>query len=346
MYYSDHLGLDVLRSAAAAAFGAESDEEVLACAHNLAVMYCAVTSPIGPDVATLEPGEVVLNTHKYGPVCAALLAAGIVVDTGKRVNINYYRGLVVATAAKAVSLPLAWDWEASVDAAEQRNGYCHSCHAVGRKLLRCSRCRASWVCDAACNRALWLAEHKVLCPLIARTSAAGASAAPAPEPKPSAAAACAPVPAPGIRIRGSRLTDEAVLIDDSFIPHPTGQALGLPLVVKLLPRSPDDDRFGDMYVGVRFMTDPRLGLAPESWQYGGELGPMPALLVARTDGAPFTARHWAVLDEYMDSRYDDDDRPGVSRRDFERYVREGLAGPQEPEGAYSRNDPTYEEWRF
>lgn len=40
------------------------------------------------------------------------------------------------------------------------------------------------------------------------------------------------------------------------------------------------------------MSDPKIGLAPMSWQYGGANSPAPPVIVLRKDGLPFTSGEW------------------------------------------------------
>jgi len=123
---------------------------------------------------------------------------------------------------------------------------------------------------------------------------------------------------PGIRIIGSEVKDVEVRLGSSFIPCPTAQAVGIPLVVKR-EASPGDE--SGMYAAVRFMTDPRTGLAPMDWQYGGLNGPAPPVLVARADGLAFSSRGYAALDDFISATFDEGPC-SVTRAHLCRFLRE------------------------
>jgi len=53
------------------------------------------------------------------------------------------------------------------------------------------------------------------------------------------------------------------------------------------------------------MSDPDDGFAPCEWQYGGNMGPAPPVILARRDRIPFSCHDWMVLDDYM-SRWRDE----------------------------------------
>ena len=88
----------------------------------------------------------------------------------------------------------------------------------------------------------------------------------------------------GLRVVGNELLPCEVLFDQGFQPIPIAQAAGIPLFVKRESGAP---RHSQRYRIVRMMTDPRIGVAPMEWQYGGMLPPAPSCLVARSDGNPF-----------------------------------------------------------
>ena len=88
-----------------------------------------------------------------------------------------------------------------------------------------------------------------------------------------------------IRIARAVVDNADVIVNASFTPCPTAQAVGIPLVV--MKESTVGVR-SDMHLCVRLMTDPRLGLAELDWQYGGCLGDAPPVIAARTDGIAFT----------------------------------------------------------
>lgn len=107
---------------------------------------------------------------------------------------------------------------------------------------------------------------------------------------------------PGIRITGSNIVNADVTVDATFIPCPAAHAVGVPLAVK---RESAAGVRSDMHLCVRLMTDPRMGLAPPDWQYGGCLGDAPPVIAARTDGIPFTTEGWALLDDFICNELDD-----------------------------------------
>lgn len=116
---------------------------------------------------------------------------------------------------------------------------------------------------------------------------------------------------------GSRITRHRVIIDCFFEMCPIAYAAGIPLVVK---REPQELAVRDSnYVIVRMMSDPSIGVAPTSWQYGGLFGPAPPVLVARTDRVPFTIQDWSILDDFEMLMRDDGPR-SVRRKDFVDFV--------------------------
>ncbi|CAE8690833.1 unnamed protein product [Polarella glacialis] len=123
---------------------------------------------------------------------------------------------------------------------------------------------------------------------------------------------------PGIRIVGSQVRDCEVVLDGSFRPCPTAQAAGIPLFVK---RDAFPGPESSLYLSVRLMTEPRSGFAPMDWQYGGIMGPAPAVVAARTDGVPFTPAGWEVLDNFIDAMFSDGPRL-VNREDMLRFLSE------------------------
>ena len=93
---SDHLGLERLHPIAQLAFGADGDDpgDLDRVARNL-VDGCEmwqphVTSPVDPSIMRLKPAEACFNTEKYPGEYKALLEAGVISDTGKRVRLGYY----------------------------------------------------------------------------------------------------------------------------------------------------------------------------------------------------------------------------------------------------------------
>jgi hypothetical protein len=122
--------------------------------------------------------------------------------------------------------------------------------------------------------------------------------------------------ADGIGIFGMRFSVEKVVLNGiGEVPVPTPRLLGVPLVAKRVPGTDtgDADR-GSMNLIVRFMSDPNTGLAPPDWQYGQGLGDPPKVLLARTDGKPFTVNAWAAIDDYMVSVFDEEDPAHYKRK--------------------------------
>ena len=118
---------------------------------------------------------------------------------------------------------------------------------------------------------------------------------------------------PGMRLWGSRMNDEPVLLDSSFQPVPIAELLQVPLMVKRLPwpAGTKQETCTDLSLIVRLMGDPQTGLAPPSWQYGSVLqGPAPPVLLARSDGKAFDTKAWSALDDFICGVYEDGS-PGV-----------------------------------
>lgn len=92
-------------------------------------------------------------------------------------------------------------------------------------------------------------------------------------------------------------------------------AAGIPVCVRR--KTPTGFRH-HRYRIVRIMSDPRSGLAPSSWQYGGMLGPAPPVLMFRTDGVPFTPVDFEVLDDFEMAMLDDGPR-SVTRESWTRW---------------------------
>lgn len=94
--YSDHLGIAKLVPHARKYYcdDEDDDDEVIATARSLVEGNQAyehhVTSPVAPDVVKLKRHEAVFNTKKHRVAVDALLANGIITDTGKRVQVGLY----------------------------------------------------------------------------------------------------------------------------------------------------------------------------------------------------------------------------------------------------------------
>eukprot|EP00930_Biecheleria_cincta_P002109 TRINITY_DN103154_c0_g1_i1.p1 TRINITY_DN103154_c0_g1~~TRINITY_DN103154_c0_g1_i1.p1 ORF type:complete len:358 (+),score=76.31 TRINITY_DN103154_c0_g1_i1:52-1074(+) len=138
--------------------------------------------------------------------------------------------------------------------------------------------------------------------------------------------------APGVRVHGPAATDVEVKLDDNFRAVPVPARLGIPVLCKRQSGTGGDDSNIRSNAIVRFMADPDDGMAPDEWQYGGNRGPAPPVVLARKDGLPFSTHDWTLLNEYMsywveETGEAEDDRREVCDRildplAFQRYVRE------------------------
>lgn len=107
--------------------------------------------------------------------------------------------------------------------------------------------------------------------------------------------------------------DEFVLDEKSFDYVPIALLLGVPLMFKRLVEIPTEGEGAEelryetkMYV-YKLMTTPGLGL-PLTWNQNGAGTKLPPVLVARSDGVPFTQDDWACLvefHEWLDENYVD-----------------------------------------
>ena len=100
----------------------------------------------------------------------------------------------------------------------------------------------------------------------------------------------------GLKIEGSEITPFPVYVDSSFEKCPIAHAAGIPVYVKRLFNEPRVK--SKRYKIVRIMSDPKIGLAANDWQYGGLFGPAPTVLMGRMDGIDFSLNDWAVLDDF------------------------------------------------
>lgn len=108
-------------------------------------------------------------------------------------------------------------------------------------------------------------------------------------------------------------------MDKQFRAVPVPTLVGIPLLWKALPGTGGDDSHIRSNLIVRFMADPDDGFAPMEWQYGGNRGPAPPVVLARRDKLPFSSEEWAILDEYISDWIGElseaeEDRIAVSRR--------------------------------
>lgn len=127
-----------------------------------------------------------------------------------------------------------------------------------------------------------------------------------------------------LRVQGSDLTPCEVepisTSDKSCEPVPIAHAAGIPLYVR---REAGQPRKSNMYIIVRMMSEPTVGVAPMRWQYGGMLGPAPTCVLARSDGNPFGRLDWAALDDFEMEMLDDGPR-SVTRADWVRFVKKKI----------------------
>jgi hypothetical protein len=119
----------------------------------------------------------------------------------------------------------------------------------------------------------------------------------------------------GIKVEGDQIISEQIQMDSTFEKCPIAEAAGIPLFVKKLPIPGKQVGNDGRYIIVRMMSEPSTGIAPIRWVYGGALEPAPPVLVARSDGIPFTKEDWKVLDEFEMKMLDDGPRQ-VTRKDF------------------------------
>jgi hypothetical protein len=144
-------------------------------------------------------------------------------------------------------------------------------------------------------------------------------------------------PVEGIGIWGDQFSDEKVVLDGSrdFVPVPTPQLLGVPLMAKRLSdgsNGPEQQPPASLNLIVRLMSDPRTGLAPADWQYGGAAA-APKVLLARGDGKPFTVGAWAAIDDYMVMVFDDEPsnyKRRLTKKHFGKYLHGYHMQPIEP----------------
>eukprot|EP00386_Alphamonas_edax_P012096 GDKI01037933.1.p1 GENE.GDKI01037933.1~~GDKI01037933.1.p1 ORF type:complete len:242 (-),score=49.14 GDKI01037933.1:320-1045(-) len=90
--YSDHEGMDVLQPIAQEVWGADADD----IAFNDNAVYCMPGVPVAPErlrAAGIPLDCWVANTHKCPEVIQAMLDAGVIVDTGKRIDQGFYQDL-------------------------------------------------------------------------------------------------------------------------------------------------------------------------------------------------------------------------------------------------------------
>lgn len=97
LLFSDHLGIEALIPYANLLFSYCCDDEqdtrekAMWMGEGNYPYEAHVTTPVDPNVMKLKPEEACFNTEKYGDAVKALLQHGIITDTGKRIQIGYYR---------------------------------------------------------------------------------------------------------------------------------------------------------------------------------------------------------------------------------------------------------------
>ena len=102
-----------------------------------------------------------------------------------------------------------------------------------------------------------------------------------------------------LHVHGDKVTNIEVVFDETFREVPAPVKMGVPLFYKKLPGTGGDDSQIRSSAIVRFMADPDDGFAPMEWQYGGNRGPAPPVVLARRDKQPFSAHDWDVINEYI-----------------------------------------------
>jgi hypothetical protein len=125
----------------------------------------------------------------------------------------------------------------------------------------------------------------------------------------------------GIKVEGDQIILERIQMDSTFEKCPIATAAGIPLFVKKLPIPGKQVGNGGRYIIVRMMSEPSTGIAPFHWCYGGSLQPAPPVLVARSDGIPFTKEDWDVLDEFEMKMLNNGPRE-VTRQDFLNFAKQ------------------------
>lgn len=176
VYYSDHLGPSGLRQAAEA-FGFDDEPEAkwLERAFDPDTLYGMPGVPVDTARYGLARNEYVHNSDKFPELVDGMIAANLVEDTGRRVDVNYLRGMPVLRV------------KAPLDAAtlQPQRPYVpgKGCTAAGcgrSAHSACARCGAARFCSTACQKADWKARHKAACvPAEGASGPAAASAGPA-----------------------------------------------------------------------------------------------------------------------------------------------------------------------
>jgi hypothetical protein len=158
LYFSGFQGPDALKDIAPV-YGVEPGDEKYMI-QNLQCLWTAATVPI-PHVL-LEQGEMVWNTHKYPQEYEGAIQAGIIINTGKTTDMNYYKDLPIVQLVKVKEVDLTkWGCKS--------NKYCYECSKYDDQgLQRCSGCKSAQYCSQQCQRKAWKHNHKYFCPLLRR----------------------------------------------------------------------------------------------------------------------------------------------------------------------------------
>ena len=96
LYFSDHLGIEQLIPYAEMQTSCENKREARRNARALAqegsdLPFNIVTSTVKPSIMKLKPGEACFNTNKFKDIVDTLLERELISDTGKRVQLGYYK---------------------------------------------------------------------------------------------------------------------------------------------------------------------------------------------------------------------------------------------------------------
>jgi len=104
----------------------------------------------------------------------------------------------------------------------------------------------------------------------------------------------------GVRVHGNEAKDCDVTYDPTlFTEVPVANKCGIPLWCVRQPGTGGDDSKIKGSCIVRFMADPDDGFAPMEWQYGGNMGPAPPVVLARKDKIPFSVADFRCMEAYI-----------------------------------------------
>mmetsp|Transcript_32632 Transcript_32632/g.91654 ORF Transcript_32632/g.91654 Transcript_32632/m.91654 type:complete len:343 (-) Transcript_32632:141-1169(-) len=122
----------------------------------------------------------------------------------------------------------------------------------------------------------------------------------------------------GVRVHGDTVTNAEVALDSLFRAVPVPGTLGVPILYKKLPGTGGDDSHIRSNTIVRFMVDPDDGFAPPEWQYGGNMGPAPPVVLVRRDKLPFSKQDWDLMMDYMSEWLDEASEAEENRSEVHR----------------------------